>query len=202
MKHLILMGSPRKKGNTAALLDPLVEELNSLGESVRRLDICGRSIHGCLECFRCQQVLDAPGCGVRDDMDELFPEILAADVLTLATPIFTWFCPPELKAVMDRCFCLSKKYNGLEDKPMLLAGKRAALVTTYGDDAATGPDLLETTMKRLCAYSGMDYIGNLGVRDVHGIADFTCGSAVHAARAFAAVLAAGGRNLRQGSPAG
>lgn len=189
MKYLIIMGSPREKGNTAALLNPFREELERLGESVRSIDVRGKSIHGCVECFRCQKVMDGPGCGLRDDMDDVFMALQEADVVVMATPIFTWFCPPELKALMDRCFCLSKNYNGLAEQPMLLAGKKAALITTFGADAATGPDLLETALERLCAYSGMDFIGHLGVRDVHGIADFTCDSAAQAARAFAASLA-------------
>jgi multimeric flavodoxin WrbA len=189
MKYLIFMGSPREKGNTATLLGPFMEELRQRGDQVHYIALRGKTIRGCKECFHCQKVMDGPGCSQRDDMDGLFPEILAADVIVLATPIFTWFCTSEMKALIDRCFCLSKKYNDLIDKPMLLARKKLALITTYGDDAVTGPDLLETAVKRLCTYAEMEFAGHLGVRDINGIADFTNDQAVNAAKKFAASLA-------------
>ena len=191
MKFLILMGSPRKKGHTATLLHPFLDELKVRGHHVEHVVLRGKEIQGCIECFKCQKVLDGPGCGLRDDMDELYPEVLAADVIVWATPIFTWFCPPEMKAFMDRLFCLSKKYNELDHKPLLLGGKRMALVTTYGDVPATGPDLFETAVRRECAYAGMAFVGHVGVRDIHGLEDFTSEVAMEASRAFAAALSRG-----------
>jgi multimeric flavodoxin WrbA len=188
MKFVIFMGSPREKGNTATLLGPFMEELRRHGDQVHYIALRGKTIRGCKECFLCQKVMDGPGCSQRDDMAGLFPEILAADVIVLATPIFTWFCPSEMKALIDRCFSLSKKYNELTDKPMLLAGKKLVLITTYGDEAASGPDLLETAVKRLCAYAEMEFVGHIGVRGVNGLDDFTNDQAVNAAKKFAASL--------------
>jgi len=189
MKYLIFMGSPREKGNTATLLNPFMRELDRRGEEIHYITLRGKTIRGCKECLLCQKVLDGPGCSQKDDMNDLYPEILSADVIVLATPIFTWFCTPEMKTVMDRCFCLSKKYNDLEKKPMLLAGKKVAMITTYGDEADTGPDLFEAAVKRLCTYAEMEFAGHLGMRDVNGMDDFTGEEAVTEAKAFAAALA-------------
>ena len=191
MRFLVLMGSPRKQGHTATLLRPFLDELEALGHSADPVVLRGKAIQGCIECFRCQKVLDGPGCGLRDDMDALYPLVLAADVIVWATPIFTWFCPPEMKACLDRLFCLSKTYNDLDPKPLLLGGKRMALVSTYGAAPATGPDLFEAALRRECAYAGMTFAGHLGVRDIHGPGDFTSPAAVEAARTFAAALARG-----------
>jgi len=188
MDVLVLMGSPRKEGNTATLLVPFLDELAARGHRVKHVVLHGMTIQACIECFHCQKTLDAPGCGLQDDMDALFLDILAADVIVWATPIFTWFCPPEMKAAMDRLFCLSKTYNELPDPPRLLKGKRLALISTYGADATTGPDLFEAAMRRECTYAHMVFAGHLGVRDVHGLQDFFSAEAKDAARSFARAL--------------
>jgi multimeric flavodoxin WrbA len=188
MDILVLTGSPRKKGNTATLLGPFLDELKRRAHRVKRVDLHRKTIQACMECFRCQKTLDTPGCGLKDDMEALYPDILAADVIVWATPIFTWFCTPEMKAAMDRLFCLSKTYNELREQPMLLKGKKLALITTYGADVATGPDLFEVAIRRECTYAHMAFAGHLGVRDVHGPKDFSSAEAVDAARSFAAAL--------------
>jgi len=192
MRFLVLTGSPRQKGNTATLLAPFLEELQRRGHLVHAVPLHGRRIKPCVECFHCQKILDSPGCRLKDDMEALYPAILAADVIVWATPIFTWFCTPEMKAALDRFFCLSKTYNDLPEKPRLLAGKKVALITTFGDAAATGPDLFEAALRRECAYAGMVFLGQLGVRDIRGLEDFTCETAVEASRTFAATLGRGG----------
>jgi len=191
MNCLVLLGSPRRKGNTATLLRPFLDELKGRGHEVCFVALPGKRIQGCIECFACQRVLDVPGCALPDDMGELFPQVLAADVLVWATPIFTWFCTPEMKAAMDRLFCLSKTYNDLLVKPRLLEGKRLALISTYGDVPASGPDLMEAALRRECAYAGMTFAGHLGVRDINGREDFTDPVAVTAARSFAVALVEG-----------
>lgn len=191
MKVLVLMGSPRRKGNTATLLVPFLEALRQQGHDVACIALHGKDLRGCAECFGCQKVMDAPGCGIRDGMQELFPRILEAELLVWATPVFTWFCTPEMKAVLDRLFCLSKTYNALPEKPRLLAGKRLALISTYGDVPATGPDLFEAALRRECAYAGMTFLGHLGVREVHGAVDFSSPEAVSAAKAFAGAVGKG-----------
>lgn len=55
MKALVLMGSPRKGGNTAALLEPFCQELRAGGAEAETIWLYDRDIRPCLACRRCQE---------------------------------------------------------------------------------------------------------------------------------------------------
>lgn len=82
MKTLILNGSPRRNGDTAALIDCLTQTLQ--GE-VRQLSISDQ-ISPCLDCRRCWT---KPGCAIQDKMQEIYPYLESCENFVLASPI--WF---------------------------------------------------------------------------------------------------------------
>ena len=94
MKVLVLMGSPRRGGNTAALLAPFCAELRSAGAETETVWLYDRDIRPCLACRRCQEDWTAFGCGQQDDVQELFDKVLESDCVVLATPIYAWYCTP------------------------------------------------------------------------------------------------------------
>ena len=87
MKVLILMGSPRKQGNTAALLETFCGELRKGGAEVETLLLYDRDICPCRACRQCQRDWTVFGCTQKDDVQEIFDQVLASDLLVLATPI-------------------------------------------------------------------------------------------------------------------
>ena len=54
MKVCVLMGSPRKEGNTAAILAPFCEELRQNGAEVETVWLYDREIQPCIACRSCQ----------------------------------------------------------------------------------------------------------------------------------------------------
>ena len=50
-KILILNGSPRKTGNTAALIRSFAEGAKSAGNTVTEFFLDGMDLHGCRGCF-------------------------------------------------------------------------------------------------------------------------------------------------------
>ena len=76
----ILMGSPRKQGNTAALLDPFCEELERGGAEVEIHWLYDMEIRPCLACRACQRDWSVFGCSQKDDAQLLFDHLLAADL--------------------------------------------------------------------------------------------------------------------------
>ena len=99
MRALILMGSPRRNGNTAALLAPFCGELAGLEtETVWLYD---RDIRPCTACRRCQEDWTVFGCPQADDVPDLFDRVLGSGLLVLATPIYSWYCTPPMKALLD-----------------------------------------------------------------------------------------------------
>jgi multimeric flavodoxin WrbA len=60
MKIVSVLGSPRKKGNTARVLGWVEEELVAAGHEVDHLDIVDRTVNGCVECYTCQKNPTSP----------------------------------------------------------------------------------------------------------------------------------------------
>jgi NAD(P)H-dependent FMN reductase len=160
MKVCVLMGSPRKQGNTAALLEPFCQELRSGGAQVETVWLYDRNIQPCVACRCCQQDWTVFGCSRRDDGQTLFDLVLASDLVVLATPIYAWYCTPPMKALLDRLVYGMNKYYGAEKGPSLWAGKAVALLETCGYRPEKGCDLFEEGMRRYCKHSRLRYLGS------------------------------------------
>ena len=83
MKTLVLNGSTRRGGDTDALLDAFLSELGGEVRIVGDRD----NISPCSDCRRCVMM---DGCGIHDDMDEVYRYLDTCDVVVIASPV--WFC--------------------------------------------------------------------------------------------------------------
>lgn len=184
------MGSPRLQGNTAELLKPFMEEVEWLGGSLEYITLTDKRILPCTECYSCQNVEGEYGCVLDDDMQEIADSIVAADCIVLATPIFTWYCTAEMKAMLDRHYGLNKFYGSA--KGSLWKGKQVAIIATHGYDRAYGAEPFETGIKRLCEHSDLSYRGMYSARDLDNLASFQTQEAMQGARAFARQLMTAG----------
>lgn len=182
------MGSPRKSGNTAALLTPFTEELTTGGHSVETVWLYDRHIEPCCACRMCQRDWSRFGCRYQDDAQSLFDRILSSDLVVLATPIYSWYCTPPMKALLDRLVYGMNKYYGEERGPALWAGKAVALLSTCGYPPEKGADLWEAGMKRYCKHSQLHYLGMLCEHDRGYKAVFMDEAKAERARCFARTL--------------
>lgn len=160
------LGSPRRKGNTATLLEAVLREARKRGHETELIHLMGRKISGCVECFACQKVMDEPGCAIKDDMQEMFPKMLSADRILLATPVFDWSFSWLMKAFLDRTYCLAK-YAEDGTYTSLLEGKKCGLLVTAAGDEFDGADLVVEAYRRIVEYHRMEYIGHIVVGNVN-----------------------------------
>ncbi|MCK5653936.1 MAG: flavodoxin family protein [Dehalococcoidia bacterium] len=108
MRVLGIMGSPRIKGNTDLLMDEALKGAQSQGAEVEKIVVDKLKISPCREYYGC---LKDGNCVIRDDMDGIYPKLLEADVLIVASPMFFYGLTSQLKALIDRCQALwSRKY--------------------------------------------------------------------------------------------
>ena len=98
MNYCILMGSPRKTGNTASLTEHFLKKLEETNAKVERVNLYEKEIKPCIACRKCQETFVSFGCPIRDDMQEIYDKILRCDCLILATPIYSWYCTAPMKA--------------------------------------------------------------------------------------------------------
>lgn len=188
MKYLILMGSPRKDGNTIKLVEPFMEELEKNGQQAEMIWLYDKHINGCLACRCCQRDWTKFGCVHDDDMQEIFDAVLDADVIVLALPIYCWGAPAPMKAALDRLMYGMNKYYGDEKGPSIWAGKHVALLETCGYRPEKGSDLFEESMRRYCKHSQLVYDGSMAQRDLGYKATFIDNEKIKAAKDFALEL--------------
>lgn len=106
-KIIILNGSPRKSGNTAALTAQFTRGTEETGNTVTEFFIGEMNIHGCLGCFGGGKNPDSP-CVQKDDMDKIYPVYKEADIVVLATPLYCWTISGQLKTAFDRLFAVAE----------------------------------------------------------------------------------------------
>ena len=160
------MGSPRKDGNTIALVKPFLRTMEQEGHSCETIWLYEKKIQGCVACRQCQKDWTKAGCVVQDDMQAIFEAVQACDLLVLATPIYCFFCTAPMKAVLDRLMYGMDKYYGFtgEKGPSIWAGKPVALISTCGYRPDKGSDLWEAGMKRYCKHAQLHYLGSMAER--------------------------------------
>ena len=109
------MGSPRIKGNTDLLLDEALKGARSQGAYVEKIIVDELEIAPCHENYGC--LVDG-NCVIRDDMDSIYPKLLEADVVIIASPIFFYGLTSQVKALIDRCQALwARKYILKQNPP-------------------------------------------------------------------------------------
>jgi multimeric flavodoxin WrbA len=151
MRILTIQGSPRKHGNTAAGLDAF-EKAAGLQAEIERINVIEGRVLGCLGCDFCQADPAEPGCVQEDGMAEILERMRGADLVVYAAPAYCWEFPSQLKAVLDRHYCLVKWESG--NAARIFAPKRAALLLTCGGPEAGNADLVQVAFRR-----EMDYLG-------------------------------------------
>jgi multimeric flavodoxin WrbA len=108
MKVIGILGSPRREGNTEILLDEALRGASDHGGVCEKIVLRDLKITPCLEIYKCAE--DGV-CAIKDDMQPLFPKIVEAERLIIASPVFFYGVTGLAKAMIDRCQSLwAKKY--------------------------------------------------------------------------------------------
>ena len=93
---VILNGSPRRSGNTSALVKAFAEGAEAAGHTVTEFFLDAMDIHGCKGCFGGRSSRDCP-CVQQDGMADIYPVVKASDVVVLASPLYYWNLSGQLR---------------------------------------------------------------------------------------------------------
>ena len=112
MNVIAINGSPRKNGNSAAMLDAAIKGALENGASVERIDLFDLNYKGCVSCFGCKLLGGASfgKCAQRDELTAVLDKILAADVLLLATPLYFGETPGAVRNLLERLWFPGQQY--------------------------------------------------------------------------------------------
>jgi multimeric flavodoxin WrbA len=104
MKVMAFNGSPRKKWNTATLLEKALEGAASQEAETELIHLYDLDFKGCISCFACKtKGGESYGrCAVQDDLTPVFSKIEEADAIILGSPIYFGTVSGEMKSFMER----------------------------------------------------------------------------------------------------
>ena len=155
MKVLLLNGSPRPNGNTAAALREMEQVFAQEGVETELVHVGGQSIRGCIGCGKCRE----KGRCVFDDLvNETAPKFAACDGLVAGSPVYYASANATLVAFLTRLF-----YSAGFDKTMkvgasVVAARRGGLSAAFDE------------LNKFFAISGMPVASGQYWNSVHGAA--------------------------------
>jgi len=126
-KVLILLGSPRKKGNSAILAEQIAKGAKAVKAKVETIYLHGKNIAPCSACMKCQNK-NSKGCSIKDYMQEIYPKLIESDAWVIASPVYWFTMSAQTKIFIDRCYALPA-YNSDPFR-----GKRIAIAMSYGGE--------------------------------------------------------------------
>ena len=122
MKVMAFNGSPRKKWNTATLLEKALEGAASQGAETEIIHLYDLNYKGCISCFACK-LKDGKSygrCAVNDDLTPVFKKLEEADAIILGSPVYFGTITGELKSFLERLMfpflVYDKNYSSLFDR--------------------------------------------------------------------------------------
>jgi len=162
MMVLGIMGSPRIRGNTDILLDEALKGAQSQGAQMEKIVVDRLKIAPCREYYGC---LRDGNCVIRDDMDDIYPKLIKADGVIVASPMFFYGLTSQVKTLIDRCQALWARRYIL---PQIVANsdRRGAFIAV---GATKGKKLFDgsiLTIEYFFQAIGVNYAGELLVRGV------------------------------------
>lgn len=128
---LILSGTPRKNGNSEILCNEFQKGAEEAGNYVKRVNLREKEIHYCKGCGVCNSTHK---CVQKDDMAEILDQMVQADVIVMATPVYFYTMDAQMKTLIDRTV---PRYTEITNKDFYF------IVTAAGTEKANMERTLE-----------------------------------------------------------
>src|SRR5512143_1634038 len=104
MKVMAFNGSPRKKWNTATLLEKALEGAASEGAETRLVHLYDITYTGCISCFACKTIggKSYGKCAAQDGLTPFLREAESADALIFGSPLYFGTVSGQMRSFMER----------------------------------------------------------------------------------------------------
>ena len=136
---MCIVGSPRKNGTTATVVDKMIAGLLEKGVDVKRYGLGTLDINYCRGCHACEE---SGRCVQRDDMDLVLGDLFAADIVLVASPSYWGDVTGQLKVFIDRCTPLCNAKTGETAVPPGKIG--IAVAVRAGSGVAENQHIVDT----------------------------------------------------------
>lgn len=156
MKVLAIIGSPRKTGNTTALVNAVCKGAAAAGHETEVINITDLNIHDCTACCACKTG-KVEYCALNDDMQQLYAKIVAADCLVIGTPVYMGQMTGHLKNFFDRWYAFMDSNYQIYH----VSGKKYITVTASGAPAEIFQSLTDYLNHWLASFFKMQLVHNI-----------------------------------------
>jgi multimeric flavodoxin WrbA len=131
MKVVCINGSPRKNGNSAALIQEIMRISEDANMTVTSYFLNQLTYKGCQACMSCKGKSEI--CIVKDDLTEVLSSICMCDLLVLASPVYFGDVTAQMKGLIDRTYSYLVPDFMQKDKPSRLQfGKSLIFILAQG----------------------------------------------------------------------
>ncbi len=113
MQAVAFCGSARKGGNTALLLQTVLDSLAERGIHTELVELAGKDIHGCRACYGCLKNKNQRCVFAQDVVNDCIAKMVAADIILLGSPTYFADLTAEMKALIDRAGMVGRANNAL-----------------------------------------------------------------------------------------
>ena len=134
MKVVAFNGSGRKDGNTAILLNAVLEEISKEGIETELIQLAGKAPQGCIACYKCFEKKDQKCAVTKDTLNDYLAKMIEADGILLGSPVYFADATAGIKALIERCGMVSTANGGLFKRKVgaaVAAVRRAGAIHTF-----------------------------------------------------------------------
>ena len=126
MKIMAFNGSPRKKWNTATLLEKALEGAAAHGAKTELIHLYDLDYKGCVSCFACKTRggKSYGRCAATDDLSPILKKVEDLDAIILGSPIYFGTVSGEMRSFMERLMFPYRPYADPQDPYQSLFPKK------------------------------------------------------------------------------
>jgi multimeric flavodoxin WrbA len=161
MKLLAFNGSPRKKWNTATLLEHALKGAKSEGAKTELIHLYDLDYKGCTSCFACKRIggKSYGHCAMKDELRPVLKKVAAADAILIGSPIYYGITTGETRCFLERLMFPYSVYDKerstlfgrkIQTGFIYTAGANEEMVRERGFDR--NAELTEMAMARIFGY--------------------------------------------------
>jgi len=108
MRVVAFNGSSRKDGNTAILLNLVLDELKKEDIETELIQLAGETLSGCIACYRCRENKDQKCAVINDRVNEYIAKMKQAQGILLGSPTYISDMTANMKALIERSTFVSR----------------------------------------------------------------------------------------------
>ena len=166
------VGSPRRKGNTATIVEAICEAAEKRGAETKTFFVADWDMHCCTGGRACARG-EVDICAFDDDFTVNAPSLVGADAIIVASPVYFGMITGPLKTFLDRwCTFFDEEF-----RMRIVPGKKLVTVTTSAAPAKQFEEVNDYLVKWFGSFFKMEHVGRIvagecrEAGDVQGEAD-------------------------------